>query len=107
MCEVTDTYAEVELNNLVLKNNAHPCAMTPVCAILSKTKRRYGVPRTKNDVGMNHLFPGILSVFCSTSSWLWSLGRELFLSRLFGFVWVDAFLVEWIPFADFDDESKT
>ena len=42
MCEVTDTCAEIELNNLVLKNNAHPCAMTPVCAILSKTKRRYG-----------------------------------------------------------------
>ena len=42
MCEVTDTCAEIELYNLVLKNNAHPCAMTPVCAILSKTKRRYG-----------------------------------------------------------------
>ena len=42
MCEVTDTCAEIELNNLVLKNNAHPCAMTPVCTILSKTKRRYG-----------------------------------------------------------------
>ena len=41
MYEVTDTCAEIELNNLVLKNNAHPCAMTPVCAILSKTKRRY------------------------------------------------------------------
>ena len=65
------------------------------------------VPRTKNDVGMNHLFPDILPVFCSTFSWLWSLGRVLFLSRLFGLVWVDAFLVEWIPFADFDDESKT
>ena len=39
MCEVTDTCAEIELNNLVLKNNAHPCAMTPVYAILSKTKR--------------------------------------------------------------------
>ena len=38
MCEVTDTCcAEIELNNLVLKNNAHPCAMTSVCAILSKT----------------------------------------------------------------------
>ena len=81
MCEVTDTCAEIELNNLVLKNNAHPCAMTPVCAILSKTKRRYGVPRTKNDVGMNHSFPDILPVFCSTFSWLWSLGRVLFLSR--------------------------
>ena len=65
------------------------------------------VPRTKNDVGMNHLFLDILPVFCSTFSWLWSLGRVLFLSRLFGLVWVDAFLVEWIPFADFDDESKT
>ena len=65
------------------------------------------VPRTKNDVGMNHLFPAIITVFCSTFSWLWSLGRVLFLSRLFGLVWVDAFLVEWIPFADFDDESKT
>ena len=43
MCEVADTCAEIELNNLVLKNNAHPCAMIPVCAILSKTKRRYGV----------------------------------------------------------------
>ena len=107
MCEVTDTCAEIELNNLVLKNNAHPCAMTPVCAILSKTKRRYGVPRTKNDVGMNHSFPDILTVFCSTFSWLWSLGCVLFLSRLFGLVWVDAFLVEWISFADFDDESKT
>ena len=42
MRELTDTCAEIELNNLVLKNNAHPCAMTPVCAILSKTKRRYG-----------------------------------------------------------------
>ena len=41
MCEVTDTCAEIELNNLVLKNNAHPCAMTPVCAILSETKRRF------------------------------------------------------------------
>ena len=93
--------------------------MTPVCAILSKTKRRYGVfrapkeegfslvPRTKNDVGMNHLFPDILSVLCNTFSWLWSLGRVLFLSRSFGLVWVDAFLVEWIPFADFDDESKS
>ena len=30
MCEVTDTCAEIELNNVVLKNNAHPCAMTPV-----------------------------------------------------------------------------
>ena len=49
MCEVTDTCAEIELNNLVLKNNAHPCAMTPVCAILSKTKRRYGVFRTFAD----------------------------------------------------------
>ena len=36
MCEVTDTCAEIELNKLVLKNNAH------TCAILSKTKRRYG-----------------------------------------------------------------
>ena len=93
MCEVTDTCAEIELNNLVLKNNAHPCAMTPFCAILSKTKRRYGVFRTKNDVGMNHLFPDILPVFCSTFSWLLSLGRVLFLSRLFGLVWVDAYLV--------------
>ena len=85
--------AEIELNNLVLKNNAHPCAMTPVCAILSKTKRRYGVE-------MNHLFPDILPVFCSsTFSWLWSLGRVLFLSRLSGLVWVDAFLVEWIAFS--------
>ena len=42
MCEVTDTCAEIELSNLVLKNNAHPCAMTPVCVILNKTKRRYG-----------------------------------------------------------------
>ena len=50
MCEVTDTCAEIELNNLVLKNNAHPCAMTPVCAILSKTKRRYGVFRTHTPV---------------------------------------------------------
>ena len=65
------------------------------------------VPRTKNDVGMNHLFPDILPVFCSTFSWVWSLGRVLFLCRLFGLVWVDAFLVEWIPFADLDDESKT
>ena len=44
------------------------------------------VPRTKNDVGMNHLFPDILPVFCSTFSWLWSLGRGLFLSRLSGVV---------------------
>ena len=50
MCEVTDTCAEIELNNLVLKNIAHPCAMTPVCAILSKTKRRYGVFRTHTPV---------------------------------------------------------
>ena len=50
MCEVTDTCAEVELNNLVLINNTHPCAMTPVCAILSKTKRRYGVFRTHTPV---------------------------------------------------------
>ena len=84
MCEVTDTCAEIELNNFVLKNNANPCAMTPVCVILSKTKRRYGVPRTKNDVGMNHLFPDILPVFCSTFNWLWSLGCVLFLRRLFG-----------------------
>ena len=56
----------------------------------------------KNDVGMNHLFSDILPVFCSTFSWLRSLGRVLFLSRLFGLVWVDAFLVEWVPFADFD-----
>ena len=47
MCEVTDTCADIELNNLVLKNNAHPCEMTPVCAILSKKKRRYGVFRTR------------------------------------------------------------
>ena len=49
MCEVTDTCAEIELSNSVLKNNAHPCAMTPVCAILGKTKRRYGVFRTFAD----------------------------------------------------------
>ena len=49
MCEVTDTCAEIELNNLVLKTNAGSCAMTPVCAILSKTKRRYGVFRTFAD----------------------------------------------------------
>ena len=49
MYEVTDTCAEIEFNNLVLKNNANPCAMTPVCAILSKTKRRYGVFRTFAD----------------------------------------------------------
>ena len=65
------------------------------------------MPRKKNDVGMNHLFHDILPVFYSTFSWLWSLGRVLFLSRLFGLVRVDTFLVEWIPFADFDDESKT
>ena len=53
------------------------------------------VPRTKN-VGMNHLFPDILPAFCSIFSWLWSLGRVLFLSRLFGLVWVDVFLVEWM-----------
>ena len=49
MYEVTGTCAEIELNNLVLKNNAHPCAMASVCAILSKTKQRYGVFRTFAD----------------------------------------------------------
>ena len=92
MCNLINTHTHTH-------THTHPCAMTPVCAILSKTKRRYGVR-------MNHLFPDILPVFCSTFSWLWSLGRVLFLSCLFGLVWVDAFLVEWIPFADFDDESK-
>ena len=29
MCEVTDTCAEIELNNLVLKNNAHPLCDDP------------------------------------------------------------------------------
>ena len=38
MCGDSDTCAESELNNLVLHNNAHPCAMTPICAILTKTK---------------------------------------------------------------------
>ena len=50
LCEVTDTCGEIELNKLVLKNNAYPCAMTLVCAILSKTKWRYGVFRTHTPV---------------------------------------------------------
>ena len=38
MCEVIDVCAEIELNNLVLQNSAHPCAATPIRAILNKTK---------------------------------------------------------------------
>ena len=47
MSEVTDTCAKIELNNLVLKKNAQPCATTPVCEILSKTKREMETPKEK------------------------------------------------------------
>ena len=42
MCGDSDTCAECELNNLVLHNSAHPCAMIPICAILNKTKGACG-----------------------------------------------------------------
>ena len=38
MCGDPETCAESELNNLVLHNNAHPCAMTRICAILNNIK---------------------------------------------------------------------
>ena len=38
MCQDSDPCAEIELNHLVPNFNAHPCAMTPICAIQNKTK---------------------------------------------------------------------
>ena len=38
MCEVVDTCAEIESNNLVRQYNAHARATTPIRAILNKTK---------------------------------------------------------------------
>ena len=38
MCEVIDTCAKIEINHVVVQHNAHPCAMTPIRAILNKTK---------------------------------------------------------------------
>ena len=38
MCEVIDTCAETELITLVLQCIAHPCAITPIRAVLNKAK---------------------------------------------------------------------
>ena len=38
MCQDSDPCAEIELNYLVPNFNAHPCVITPTCAILNKTK---------------------------------------------------------------------
>ena len=50
MCEVIDACAEIELNNLVLRQNAHCRAMAPIRAIQNKTKAATWGPQTKNDV---------------------------------------------------------
>ena len=38
MCQEFSPCAEIELNHLVPNSNAHSCAMTPIYAILNKTK---------------------------------------------------------------------
>ena len=38
MCQDSDSCAEIVINPFVPNFNAHPCAMTPIGAILNKTK---------------------------------------------------------------------
>ena len=37
-CQDSDPCAEIELNHVIPNLNAHPCEVTPICAILNKTK---------------------------------------------------------------------
>lgn len=42
MCGDPDTCADIELNDLVVRLNRTPCAMTPTCAVMDETLKGLG-----------------------------------------------------------------
>ena len=64
----SDPWAENELNDLISHSGAHPCAITPICAILNKSNT--------HDTGIVNAHPCAITPICAIEAKLLPASEE-------------------------------